>query len=132
MDMFRDVEAINAWLDESNDESPHEDSMRVMKIGEEYGEAVAAYIGMTGQNPRKRVTHTEDDLLKEIADVVVTGLCAIQHFTGSREVTRAIVAEKLAYIIRRAGIAVPPEPIDSMPWLPPLPGVHVRSDFRGM
>jgi selenocysteine lyase/cysteine desulfurase len=40
-----------AWLDAANGRGPHEIAVRVMKIAEETGEAVAAYIGMTGQPP---------------------------------------------------------------------------------
>jgi hypothetical protein len=105
--VFAEIEAVNAWLDQ-NPRNPHEDSMRVMKVGEEFGEAVAAYIGMTGQNPRKGVTHTESDLMAELADVAITALCAIQHFTGSREATRNAIADKLWVIIQRAGIPIPP------------------------
>jgi hypothetical protein len=42
-----------AWLDAANGRGPHEAALRVMKIAEE---AVAAYIGLTGANPRKGVT----------------------------------------------------------------------------
>jgi NTP pyrophosphatase (non-canonical NTP hydrolase) len=104
-DLFADIKDITAWLDESNPTGPHEDSMRVMKLMEEAGEAAAAYIGVTGQNPRKGVTHTQDDLLKELADVAITALCAIQHFTQDEAVTRAYLAAKVHGIITRSGIA---------------------------
>lgn len=109
--VFADIAMINAWLDRSNTNmnSEHDDSMRVMKIGEEYGEAVAAYIGMTGQNPRKGVTHSQADLLAELADVTITALCAMQHFTGNADVTRAFLASKIAGIIKRAGLSEVPE-----------------------
>ena len=42
-----------AWLDAANGRGPYEIAIRVMKIAEETGEAVAAYIGTTGTNPRK-------------------------------------------------------------------------------
>lgn len=103
-DLFRDIAAINAWLESANPRTPHEDSMRVMKVGEEYGEAVAAYIGMTGQNPRKGITHTETDLLAELADVAITALCAMQHFTGNTAITRGMLAAKIASIIQRSNI----------------------------
>lgn len=102
--LFADIADITAWLDESNPTGPHEDSMRVMKIGEEFGEAVAAYIGMVGQNPRKGVTHTQADLLAELADVAVTALCAMQHFTQNATVTRGMLAAKVSGIIARSNI----------------------------
>lgn len=103
-DLFGDIKDITAWLDESNPTNPHEDSMRVLKLVEEAGEAAAAYIGMAGQNPRKGVTHTQDDLLKELADVAITALCAMQHFTQNEAVTRAYLASKVHQIITRSGI----------------------------
>lgn len=102
--LFADIGDITAWLDESNPDSPHEDAMRVMKLMEEAGEAAAAYIGVTGQNPRKGVTHKMDDLLSELADVAITALCAMQHFTQDEAVTRAYLASKVDGIIKRSGI----------------------------
>ena len=60
-----------AWLDAANGRGPHETAVRVMKIAEETGEAVAAYIGMTGRNPRKGITATPDDVAGELCDVVL-------------------------------------------------------------
>lgn len=129
-DMFRDIAAITRWLDTANVNIPEDDAMRVMKIGEEVaeahealalmdianGRAVAAYIGMTGQNPRKGVTHTQTDLCKELADVAITALCALAHFTRKGYGTyhpalvRMFVASKIEEIIRRA--AIPALPAD--------------------
>ncbi|ACU71833.1 hypothetical protein Caci_2924 [Catenulispora acidiphila DSM 44928] len=103
-DLFADIADITAWLDSSNPSSKHEDAMRVMKLGEEVGEAIAAYIGLTGQNPRKGVTHTMDDLLKELADVAITALAAMQHFTQDEAETRAHMAAKVRQIISRSAI----------------------------
>ena len=104
-DLFADVADITAWLDTANPRTPREDSMRVLKLVEESGEAAAAYIGMVGQNPRKGVTHTLADLLGELADVALTALCAIQHFTGDEAATRDILAAKTLNITVRAAIA---------------------------
>lgn len=103
-DLFADIEAINAWLDLSNldkMDAELDNSTRVMKIGEEFGEAVAAYIGMTGQNPRKGFTHSRHDLMMELADVAVAALAAIQHFTQSSAFTKAILASKIDAIMKR-------------------------------
>lgn len=113
-DLFADVRDITAWLDRSNPSTPHEDSMRVLKLVEEAGEAAAAYIGMVGQNPRKGVTHTRDDLLNELADVAITALCAMQHFTQNATVTRGMLAAKVAGIMARSDIregSGKPEPV---------------------
>jgi len=102
--LFADIADITAWLDNSNPTGPHEDAMRVLKLLEEAGEAAAALIGVQGQNPRKGVTHTQDDLLNELADVAITALCAMQHFTQDEAVTRAHLASKVDGIIKRSGI----------------------------
>jgi len=104
VDLFADIAAINAWLDRSNPHDEHEDSMRVMKLAEECGEAIGAYIGMVGQNPRKGKTHTMEDLLGELADVAVTALCAIQHFTLDAELAERLVTHKATMIKARAGL----------------------------
>jgi hypothetical protein len=103
-DLFAHVADITAWLDASNPDTAHEDCMRVLKLTEEAGEAAAAYIGMVGQNPRKGVTHSLDDLLGELADVALTALCAMQHFTRDDAVTRAVLAAKVQRIVTRSGI----------------------------
>jgi NTP pyrophosphatase (non-canonical NTP hydrolase) len=118
-DLFADVADITAWLDGSNPTGPHEDSMRVLKLVEEAGEAAAAYIGMVGQNPRKGVTHTLDDLLSELADVALTALCAMQHFTQDQEATRASLAAKIRWIVTRSDI-------HRRDRLSPLPGRALR------
>ena len=71
-----------AWLDAANGRGPHETAVRVMKIAEEAGEAVAAYIGTTGANPRKGVTATPEDLAGELCDVVLAALIALATVTG--------------------------------------------------
>lgn len=106
-DLITPIVDITAWLDAENPSGRHEDSMHVLKLIEEAGEAAAAYIGMVGQNPRKGVTHTMDDLLKELADVAITALCAIQHFTQDEIMTRRVIAGTIYRIISRATIPTP-------------------------
>lgn len=71
-----------------------QDWARVSKVCEEAGEAIDALIGMTGQNPRKGVYGGRDQLLDELADVVMTGLYAIQHFTKDSDTTMAVVIRR--------------------------------------
>jgi NTP pyrophosphatase (non-canonical NTP hydrolase) len=52
---------------------------RVGKVQEEAGEVMAALIGFTGENPRKGITHTADDVVNELLDVALTALCAVEH-----------------------------------------------------
>ncbi len=57
-------------------------SVKVMKIGEEFGEACEAYIGLHGLNPRKGKTHSRDDVADELADVAITALVAMVDYTA--------------------------------------------------
>lgn len=49
-------------------------TLRAFKAAEEAGELAAAVIGVTGQNPRKGVTHTWEDVSAEAIDVAITAL----------------------------------------------------------
>ena len=66
------------------------------------GRAIDALIASTGQNPRKGVCGTQDEMLKELADVWCTAALAIQHFTGDSTVTAEILATSLGKAMRRA------------------------------
>ncbi|MEU6206254.1 MazG-like family protein [Micromonospora musae] len=70
--------AFRAWLDAANGTGDAELTCRVLKLTEEAGEVAGAWIGLLGQNPRKGVTHTRDDVAAELADVAFTALVAIE------------------------------------------------------
>ena len=84
------------WLDAANGRSPHETATRIMKITEEAGEAVAAYFGVTGANPRKGVTATTDDLAGELCDVVLAALVALVTVTGGTPQAESCLAGHVA------------------------------------
>ncbi|CAM3236095.1 MazG-like family protein [Stackebrandtia soli] len=75
--LWTTVDAARAWLDEHNGRGDAELTCRILKLGEEVGEASSAWIGALGQNPRKGVTHTRADVAAELADVAITALVAI-------------------------------------------------------
>lgn len=75
------VARLVAWLDRHNGTGPQETALRLLKVTEEAGEAAAAYIGATGQNPRKGTTHTPTDVADELCDVIVTAMVALHSFT---------------------------------------------------
>jgi len=85
-----------AWLDAANDRGPHETAVRVMKIAEETGEAVAAYIGAVGANPRKGVTAGPEELAGELCDVVVAALIALATVTGGTPQAESRLARHVA------------------------------------
>ncbi|MFF6976240.1 MazG-like family protein [Streptomyces sp. NPDC008343] len=85
-------------LNTANGTGEHETAMRLMKVIEEAGEASAAYIGVTGQNPRKGVTHTAADVADELCDVIIAAAVALHAFTGTPP---AVLDAKLHAAARR-------------------------------
>src|SRR5262245_42822041 len=94
------VRDLVVWLDEQNGRSDHETAMRLMKLTEEAGEVVQAYVGVTGQNPRKGDTHKPADVAGELCDVIVTAAVALHQWTDDPAGT---LAAKLRKIAERAG-----------------------------
>jgi NTP pyrophosphatase (non-canonical NTP hydrolase) len=87
-DLWSTVDELWTWLDSHR---THEDRetllLRMLKLSEEVGEAAQAVIGATGQNPRKGVTHTWDDVQAELCDVILTAMVALRTLTpDAREV----------------------------------------------
>ena len=85
-----------AWLDVANGRGPHETAARIMKITEEAGEAVAAYFGTTGHNPRKGVTATPEDLAGKLCNVVLAALVALATVTGGTPHAESRLARHVA------------------------------------
>jgi NTP pyrophosphatase (non-canonical NTP hydrolase) len=107
------IKTVDAWLDgavaEPYQEQPlAQDWARVAKVGEELGEAISALIAYTGQNPRKGVHGSQEDMLGELGDVVCTALFAMQHFTQDTELTAAYVESALVKALNRATGAINP------------------------
>jgi NTP pyrophosphatase (non-canonical NTP hydrolase) len=96
-DLWQHVTAALDWLDTANGRDDHTPAIQLLKIAEEAGEAAAAYIGMTGQNPRKGVTHTREDVAGELCDVVVTALVALATITGTADTAQAALDRHLAW-----------------------------------
>jgi NTP pyrophosphatase (non-canonical NTP hydrolase) len=94
--LFDHVGRALAWVDAANGRGEHETAMRLLKLVEEAGEVAAAYIGMTGQNPRKGVTHSRSDVADELCDVAVTALVALATITGTADAARAALDAHLA------------------------------------
>jgi hypothetical protein len=105
--LWRHVATLTAWLDAANPRTDHEVACRVMKLAEETGEAVASYIGMIGQNPRKGTCATLDNLAAELCDVIVTTMVALATVTGDADGTETRlqqhVGARFARLIDRIG-----------------------------
>ena len=98
--------ALSEWVDAGN---AHRDPEaitwgRLAKITEEAGEVVAAYIGATGQNPRKGVIATMDDVEAELLDVAVAALTALEHVRGHRGDALQMLDQKVLRTAARAGV----------------------------
>ncbi|WP_405971683.1 MazG-like family protein [Streptomyces sp. NBC_00988] len=91
-------------LNQANGTGEHEVAMRLMKVVEEAGEASAAYIGMTGQNPRKGVTQTRADVADELCDVIIAAAVALHAFTTTAP---AVLDAKLHAVARRLDNCIP-------------------------
>ncbi|WP_205752211.1 MazG-like family protein [Cryptosporangium phraense] len=77
------VLGMAAWLDRHDDRPAHaRQGLRVLKLAEETGETVAAWIGATGQNPRKGITARAIDVARELADVTFSALTALVSVGG--------------------------------------------------
>lgn len=98
--------ALSRWIDAPNSHRDPEAQAwaRIAKVGEEAGEVVAAFIGATGQNPRKGVTHSIDDVTDELLDVALTALAAVEHLRGHDGSAFELLAAKLERVARRAGV----------------------------
>lgn len=70
------------------------------KVYEEVGEVAEAWIGCRGKNPRKGVTHTKEDVAKELADVVMTSLLAIRMLGFDPDLSLHLQAEKTERYIK--------------------------------
>lgn len=98
-ELYAVASAVTGWLDESNVPTREEMGLRILKVFEECGEVAQAWIGFTGQNPRKGVTHTKGDVVAELCDVIVTALVAIQSLgVSTKGVSTKSVVEASARV----------------------------------
>lgn len=81
--------------------------VRVLKLQEECGEAAAALIGMNGWNSRKGVCATQDDLLAELSDVIITAGVAMAGITGDPGQAAQVFRHHLEAVLTRAGLQIP-------------------------
>ena len=96
--------ALSKWIDNGN---AHRDPEaiawgRLAKIGEEFGEVIEAWIGYTGQNPRKGKTHRKDDVIEELLDVAITALGAAEHLDHHRGDSIEYLFDKIQRVHDRA------------------------------
>jgi NTP pyrophosphatase (non-canonical NTP hydrolase) len=100
VDLWAGIEDLWTWVDGNRPLDGREGLLlRILKLSEEVGEVSEAVIGVTGQNPRKGVTHTWDDVQAELCDVVITALIALRTLTPD---TQEVFARHLARVMERS------------------------------
>lgn len=100
-DQWSTIRNLTAWLDENNGRSNAEIGLRILKLTEEAGEVAQAWIGVQGQNPRKGVSHTREDVTGELCDVIVTAAVALASLIDD---PRDVLDTKLAKIAALRGV----------------------------
>ncbi|PAZ10307.1 hypothetical protein CLM62_41235 [Streptomyces sp. SA15] len=99
-DLWNSIDGLWAWLEANRPVGGREGVLlRMLKLSEEVGEVAQAVIGATGQNPRKGVTHTWEDVQGELCDVVITALVALRTLTPD---AREVFAGHLARVTERS------------------------------
>jgi NTP pyrophosphatase (non-canonical NTP hydrolase) len=99
-ELWSSIDALYEWLDTNRPVEGREGLLlRILKLSEEVGEVSQAVIGVTGQNPRKGVTHTWEDVEAELCDVVITALLALRTLTPE---AREVLARHLERVTRRS------------------------------
>jgi hypothetical protein len=109
----RDILALSRWVDSSpaytgvSDESAN--WRRITKLVEEAGEAVNAYAGSLGENPRKGRTHSLHDVQRELYDVALASLGAIAHLRGNTDASGVLegLHHHIESVAIRAGVTRP-------------------------
>ncbi|MEV0740558.1 MazG-like family protein [Streptomyces sp. NPDC050549] len=98
--LWTGIEDLWTWVDTNRPLDGREGLLlRILKLSEEVGEVSQAVIGATGQNPRKGVTHTWDDVQAELCDVVITALVALRTLTPD---TQEVFTRHLARVVERS------------------------------
>ncbi len=95
--------AIDRWLDAEvaqmyQDQPLAQDWARISKVAEELGEAIQAFIGYTGQNPRKGTSGSLGNVLEELADTAISAILAMIHLQGDSFTVMEMLDQKVSKI----------------------------------
>ena len=78
MDLYEYAEQATAWLDNHNGHNELQQTLRILKVAEEAGEAAQKWINHLNANPRRRgLPPSIEEVGDELGDVVGTALVAI-------------------------------------------------------
>lgn len=104
MSVYRDIyDALAPHQNSLNRYRPVGVEVRLFKVTEEAGEAAQALIGFVGANKRKGITHSEEDVADELADVVIAAMVAMHDWVPSPERHLKARLQKLTERIKREG-----------------------------
>jgi NTP pyrophosphatase (non-canonical NTP hydrolase) len=78
--------------------------IRLLKLTEEVGEVAEAFLGVHGLNKRKGVCRSREDLLDELADVIITAAVTMSGITGDADEARSHLERRLTAVTERAGL----------------------------
>jgi NTP pyrophosphatase (non-canonical NTP hydrolase) len=78
--------------------------IRLLKLTEEVGEVADAFLGVHGLNKRKGVCRSREDLLDELADVIITAAVAMSGVTGDVDEASSHLQRRLTAVTERAGL----------------------------
>lgn len=92
-----------AIYDALRDHQGDDPAPRLMKLSEEVGEVVQAFIGFKGWNKRKGYTHTAKDVADELCDVIITAQVALNDWVEDPELYFKNHAEKIARRVKKDG-----------------------------
>jgi NTP pyrophosphatase (non-canonical NTP hydrolase) len=77
---------------------------RLLKLTEEVGEVAEAWIGIQGLNSRKGICKSREDLLDELADVIITAAVAMNGVAGDMDQARSHFERRITTVTARAGL----------------------------
>ncbi|WP_311766726.1 MazG-like family protein [Streptomyces rhizosphaericus] len=73
--------------------------LRVLKIGEEFGEVAEAILGVMGASHGKGASHMQEELHNELCDVILTAMVALASCTPDAQ---KVFEDRLEYITERS------------------------------
>lgn len=95
MSVYRDIYEKISASQPLTLEAPY---FRLLKLQEEAGEAAQAAVGFSGFNKRKAGAYTEEDVAKELADVVITAMVAMHDWV---EFPEKFMKDRLQVLVER-------------------------------
>lgn len=92
-----------AIYDALRDHQGGDPAPRLMKIGEEFGEVIEAFIGFKGWNKRKGFNKSADDVADELCDVIITAHVALHDWVENPEEYLEAHVEKIRKRVAKKG-----------------------------